>query len=87
MLASNARVVPEIADENRDPDRGFTVIVLSSWTSSTSELSSIDNVPLPPFTETAVPDWLNSTPCGNSTGSLATLDIVVSRLIPVTIGR
>ena len=81
MLASSDRMVPAIAMENRDPDRALTCSEFSSWVSSTSEFSSMLNVPLLPLRVTVVPLWLNSTPFGSSTGSFAILDIVVSRFV------
>src|SRR5690606_40638079 len=75
MLASSARVVPATAVAKREWERGFTWIRFSSFASSTSWLSSIDNEPFLPLSVTVVPFRPNSTPSGRTTGFFATLDM------------
>ena len=78
IFASNARVVPDIAVENREPDRGLTVTSFSTCTNSISEFKSRDREPFAPFTVAVVSLRLNSTPLMISTGYFAILDIIVS---------
>src|SRR5215207_1494651 len=77
MLATSARIVPDIASASAESSAASNVSLAPSFLTATSGLTGRDSVPSEPLTLIVSAPAVTSTPCGTSIGNCPTRDMAL----------